>query len=118
MSNWNQVETREGEKFDIVLSWTYEDTLLDDAFDPDCSDIEDMKRRCNDFVDTHYIARVQAVHKGRELGCATLGSCYAMGCEPDDDMKSGLGGYLDDMIAEASKEAEEYIAELAATLTR
>ena len=105
MRFWHHVETREIDQFDVVVDWTYEDAALGDCFDDSVSDIEDMIDRCNRGVDTHYIARVRVFYNGHEMGSSTLGSCYAYDCDPSDDIESGIGGYLEDMIDEAMAEA-------------
>ena len=106
MRHWYEVETRKVGPFKLILDWTYEDMPLGDAFDETVSDIDEMIDRCQNGTDTHYIARVRAMYDGVEMGSSALGSCYASGMEPDDDMREGIGGYLEDMIDEALKEAE------------
>jgi hypothetical protein len=59
------------------------------------------------YIDTHYIARVRAMYDGVEMGCDTLGSCYARECSPEDDIDAGMGGYLADMVEEAVDQARE-----------
>ena len=103
MRSWTYVESRGIDQFTVILDWTHEDALICDVFDADCHDIEDMKRRCNAGIDTHYIARVRVIYKGHTMGCATLGSCYASDCDPEDDIQSGISGYLEGMIDEALK---------------
>jgi hypothetical protein len=105
MRFWTYVETREIDQFSVILDWCYEEVPIREMFDETCYDIEDMERRHDAGIDTHYIARVRALYKGREMGSATLGSCYAHECDPADDMVNGICGYLDDMIAEALDEA-------------
>jgi len=106
------------DEFDIVVDWRYEDTPIEDLFDPECSDIEDMKERCEQGIDTHYIARVRAFIGGIEAGSDSLGSCYAYDCDPEDDIEKGIGGYLDDMINEAIREAKYFCQELRVKLNR
>ena len=91
--------------FDIIVDWTYEDTAIRDCFDEEVSDVAEMERRCEAYLDTHYIARVRAMYDGVEMGSASLGSCYAYDCSPEDDINDGLCGYLEDMIEEAVDEA-------------
>lgn len=107
MDHWYHVETRKDRPFDLVLDWTYEHVALRDMFDVSVFDIADMEDRCNRYVDTHYIARVTVLYDGVEMGQAMLGSCYASGCDPADDMRSGISGYLEDMIQEALTEARD-----------
>lgn len=116
MRTWNYVETREEGPFTIILDWTYEDMALRDAFDEEDHDLAAMIERCNNDIDTHYIARVRCFYHNKEMASKSLSSCYAYDCAPDDDMKEGIGGYLDDMIntvlEEASTEAETMLTRL------
>lgn len=113
MQHWYHVETREDQApFKVVLEWTYEDCALRDCFDDTVSDIEDMERRCNAGIDTHYIARVRVMYDGVEMGSAVIGSCYAYDCHPEDNMRAGIDGYLEDMIAEAMDEARGRAVEM------
>ena len=93
------------DQFDVIVDWTYEDCALSDCFDETVSDIEDMVRRCNAGIDTHYVARVRVLYDGVEMGSAFLGSCYAYDCDPEDDINAGIAGYLKDMIEEAVDQA-------------
>ena len=93
------------DQFDVIVDWTYEDCALSDCFDETVSDIEDMVRRCNAGIDTHYVARVRVLYDGVEMGSAFLGSCYAYDCDPEDDINAGIGGHLKDMIEEAVDQA-------------
>ena len=92
--------------FDIIVDWTYEDCSVRDCFDETEEQYAEMERRQEAYLDTHYIARVRAMYDGVEMGCATLGSCYAYDCSPEDDINDGIGGYLEDMIEEAVDQAQ------------
>lgn len=105
MRHWHEAKRFKQDQFDVIVDWTYEDAALGDCFDETVSDLEDMIDRCNRGIDTHYIARVRVMYDGHEMGSATLGSCYAVGCDPADDIESGIGGYLVDMVDEAVDEA-------------
>jgi len=94
------------DQFDIIVDWTYEHCSVRDCFDETEEQFLEMERRLNAHLDTHYIARVRVMYDDVEMGCATLGSCYAYNCSPEDDINDGIGGYLADMIAEAVDEAE------------
>ena len=95
------------DQFDIIVDWTYEDYSVRDCFDETEEEFAEMERRLDAYIDTHYIARVRAMYDGVELGCATLGSCYARDCSPEDDINDGIGGYLADMVDEAVDDARE-----------
>ena len=105
MRYWHEAKRFTQDQFTVIVDWTYEDAALGDCFDETVSDLEDMIDRCNRGIDTHYIARVRVMYDGHEMGSATLGSCYAVGCDPVDDIESGIGGYLVDMVDEAVDEA-------------
>ena len=92
-------------EFDIIVDWTYEDCSVRDCFEETEEQYAEMERRLEAHIDTHYVARVRAMYDGVEMGSATLGSCYAYDCSPEDDINSGIGGYLEDMIEEAVDEA-------------
>jgi len=112
MRYWHEVKRFKQEQFDVIVDWTYEEVPIRDMFDETVFDIEDMARRCNAGTDTHYVARVRFVYDGVEMGCATLGSCYAYGCDPEDDINDGISGYLEDLMAEAESEARERAVEM------
>lgn len=112
MQHWYLVSTREQKPFSVYIDWTYEDCALSDCFDDTVNDVEDMIRRCNAGIDTHYVARVRVLYDGVEMGSAILGSCYAYDCDPADDIKAGISGYLDDMIDEAMDEARGRAVEM------
>jgi len=92
-------------EFDIIVDWTYEHCSVRDCFDETEEQYAEMERRQEAYLDTHYIARVRAMYDGVELGSASLGSCYAYDCSPEDDINDGIAGYLDDMIEDAVDQA-------------
>ena len=93
-------------EFDIIVDWTYEHCSVRDCFDETEEQFQEMERRLDAHLDTHYIARVRAMYDGVEMGCSSLGSCYAYDCSPEDDINDGIGGYLEDMIEEAVDQAQ------------
>ena len=112
MTHWYPAKTFSLEPFDLIVDWTYEHFSLRDCFDDTVSDIADMARRCDAGIDTHYITRVRVLWNGLELGSSSLGSCYAYDCYPEDDIRAGISGYLDDMIDEAMDEAQAKIRQM------
>lgn len=118
MRQWTHVETQEHGVFSVILDWAYEDAALGDCFDETIFDLEDMIDRCNRYVDTHYIARVRVMYDDIEMGEETLGSCYARDCDPADDMRNGIGGYLEDMISDAMNQARSRSVEMLNRLKR
>ena len=92
-------------EFDIIVDWTYEDCSVRDCFDETEEEFQEMERRLDAHLDTHYIARVRAMYDGVEMGSDYLGSCYAYNCDPEDDINDGIGGYLEDMVDQAVDQA-------------
>ena len=105
MRYYTTVKEFKVDQFDVIVDWTYEDCSVRDCFDETEEQFREMERRQEAHLDTHYIARVRAMYDGVEMGCATLGSCYAYDCSPEDDINEGIGGYLEDMIEEAVDQA-------------
>jgi len=114
MREWNTVDTREIEQFTVELAWAYEDLDLSYVFET-AEEIEEHADRCHRAVDTHYVARVRVLYDGVEMGSACLGSCYAYGMDPAEDIADGIGGYLEQIIDTAMEEAR---AEAVAMLDR
>jgi len=92
-------------EFTVIVDWTYETCSVRDCFDETEEQYLEMERRQDAHLDTHYIARVRAMYDGVEMGSAVLGSCYALGMSPEDDINDGISGYLEGMIEEAVDEA-------------
>ena len=105
MRDFYHAKTFKVDQFDIIVDWTYEDCSVRDCFDETEEEFQEMERRLEAYLDTHYIARVRAMYDGVEMGSDTLGSCYARDCSPEDDINDGIGGYLEDMVDQAVDQA-------------
>ena len=105
MRDFYHAKTFKVDQFDIIVDWTYEDCSVRDCFDETEEEFQEMERRLDAYLDTHYIARVRAMYDGVEMGSDTLGSCYARDCSPEDDINDGIGGYLEDMVDQAVDQA-------------
>ena len=105
MEHYYQVKNFKVDQFDIIVDWTYEHCSVRDCFDETEEQFQEMERRLDAHLDTHYIARVRAMYDGVEMGSSSLGSCYAYDCSPEDDINDGIGGYLADMVDEAVDQA-------------
>ena len=103
---WNTVKTFKMDNFDVEIAWAYEDLPLSYVFETE-EDIEVHQKRCEDYTDTHYVARVRALYDGKEMGSDYLGSCYAYDCDPAVDIDNGIGGYLEQMVDTAISEAQD-----------
>jgi len=106
---WNTVKTVTVGNFEVDIAWAYEDQPLSAVFETK-EDIEIHQLRCEDYTDTHFIARVRAMYDGKEMGSDYLGSCYAYGRDPEDCFNDGLDGYLEQMISAALSEAQDEAA--------
>jgi len=93
------------DQFNIIVDWTHEDFSIRDCFDETEEQFEEMERRLGADIDTHYIMRVRALYNGVEMGCSTLGSCYAYDCSPEDDITENQLDYLKDLVTETVAEA-------------
>ena len=103
---WNTVKTLDIGNFEVEIAWAYEDLPLSYVFESE-EDIAIHQLRCEDYTDTHYVARVRAMYDGQEMGSDYLGSCYAYGKDPSADIEDSIGGYLEQMISAALSEAQD-----------
>ena len=114
-----EVETWQEDFYTITVDWWYEDVPIRDMFDDTVSDVAEMERRCNEGVDTHFITRVRVFYREYEVANDTLGSCYASGCDPEEEiLENRLGGYFDDMLEEARAAADEELIRLNREIAR
>ena len=105
MRNFTTVKEFRYAEFNVIVDWTYEDCSVRDCFDETEEEFQEMERRLDAYIDTHYVARVRAMYDGVEMGSDYLGSCYARDCSPEDDINDGIGGYLEQMVDEAVDQA-------------
>ena len=113
VARWNQ------NFYTITVDWWYEDVAIRDLFDDTVTDVEEMERRCDAGLDTYFITRVRVFYREYEVANDTLGSCYASGCDPEEEiLENRLGGYFDDMLAEAREEADRELVRLNREIAR
>ena len=117
MRTWNTVETFQKDQFTVEIAWCYEDLPLSEVFETE-EEIETHQKRCEDYTDTHYVCRVRALYEGNEMGSDYLGSCYALGCSPDEDIQNGIGGQREDMIKNAVAEAQSACLQMLESLKK
>ena len=103
--------TTKKEGFDISFSWEYEQSSIYDCFDETEEQFQKMLRNLESGIDYHVVIRVTASKEGVELGNDYLGSVYDS-CHPEEMIKQGLHGYLDDMINSAVSEAKDNLTNL------
>jgi hypothetical protein len=105
MSDFTTAKTFTQGLFEIIVDWAHEDTPLSYVFETE-EEIAEHAKRCNDYTDTHYMARVRAMYDGKEFGSDNLGSCYAYNCSPETAIENGIDGYLEQMVKQAVAEAQ------------
>ena len=70
---WNELHTENNGKYNIVLSWTYEDTDPKDLYDEELWDIQDIYNKIDRGLLTWAIARVQVFKNNVELASEYIG---------------------------------------------
>ena len=116
MREWNTVKTFTQDQFEVELAWCYEDLPLSHVFET-AEEIAEHQRRCENYTDTHYVARVRVLYDDVEMGSDYLGSCYAYGMDPAQDMlEEQCGGYMEQMIDTAMEEARAETVRMIARL--
>lgn len=106
MSNPFFEETWEG--FDIKVYAEDEDLPLEDTFDPDVDDIQDLYRKIITGDLVYFCAHVTASLHGVVLGDDYLGACLY------DSLDSFVAedGYYPDMRYEAVRQAKEWVSKV------
>ena len=101
-SNYQIIETREVDQFDIDIAFAPDDTQLDLLFDTDADYYPQLIENLESGFWQHMICRVQALYDGKVMGEAYLGSCVA----EDGATWSALeADQLNDMVDAAIEEA-------------
>ena len=102
--------------FDVKVGYFPEDSYVGDSFDDTCFDIEEMARKIEyGFLDW-FVARVQYMYDGVEMGTSYLGGCLYEDAEKA--IEEGLDGYLEDMLDEARGEAQTRALEMVERLKK
>jgi hypothetical protein len=110
--------------FDVKIGYFPEDIYVgdcfDDSIDPDTGkpyyDTDEMARKIDMGYLDWFVARVQYLYDGIEMGSAYLGgNLYD---DADKAIEEGLSGYLEDMIDEARDEAQGRALEMVERLKK
>jgi hypothetical protein len=110
--------------FDVKIGYFPEDChpsdCFDNSIDPDTGkpyyDTDEMVRKIEMGYLDWFVARVQYLYDGIEMGSAYLGgNLYD---DADKAIEEGLSGYLDDMIDEARDEAQGCALEMVERLKK
>ena len=118
MSNINYtiwVKEYKDSKFDVKIGYFPDDSYIEDCFDDTEHNINEIAQKINMGNLEWFVARVQVLYDGIEMGCSYLGGClYEDAYKAVED---GLDGYLEDMICEAKEEAVDYFNTLYQKMT-
>ena len=109
--HFNTIDTRTVQGFDIVCSTTWEDIHPSDVFDETPEDMAEMLRKIDNGLLSWFMVRVQAFKNGILLGTDYLGGNLY---ENESDFVTESGGYYEDMIESAIKEAKDNLSKLLA----
>ena len=102
--------------FDVKVGYFPEDCYVGDCFDETVDDIQEMARKIDMGYLDWFVARVQYLYDGVEMGTAYLGgNLYE---DAEKAIEEGLSGYLDDMLAEARDEAQARALEMVERLKK
>lgn len=97
-------EYRDG-PFDVKVGYFPEDTYIYDHFDQNEEDLDAMAHKINTGQLDWFVARVQYLYDGIEMGWDFLGGNLYEDAEMAINT-SALDGYLDDMLREAREMAQ------------
>jgi len=114
MDNWVHVLELQKEMFTIHIDWTYEDAPICVMFDDTICDIDEMEQLCERGIDSHYMTRVSVFFEGLKIEELIVGSCYASGISPDEDIENEYKfGYISDFVDTAMENARDECKNLA-----
>jgi hypothetical protein len=102
--------------FDVKVGYFPDDVPLDYTFDETCHDIQEMARKIDMGYLDYFVARVQYLYDGIEMGTAYLGGCLYE--DANKAIEEGLDGYLEDMLDEARGEAQDRALEMVERLKK
>ena len=109
-SNYQIIETREVDQFDIDIAFAPDDTQLDLLFDTDADYYPELIENLESGFWQHMICRVQALYDGKVMGEAYLGSCVAESGEVWSAHEADqLEAMIDDAVDQAREEAVRMI---------
>jgi hypothetical protein len=113
MQYYETIHAEEKDGFEIVFSVTHEDIHPRDLFDGTPEYIAELLEKIDNGYYSWFAARVQAFKNGVLLGENHLGGCLYENCK---DFVKESGGYYEDMVFNAIKEAKQKIALLVESL--
>ena len=114
-SNYQIIETREVDQFDIDIAFAPDDTQLDLLFDTDADYYPQLIENLESGFWQHMICRVQALYDGKVMGEAYLGSCVAESGEVWSAHEADqLEAMIDDAVDQARNEAVRMLERLKA----
>ena len=116
MHKTNHKEYTDG-PFEVKVWYAPEFVPIADLFDDEVSNIKEMEIKADKGEASWFVAGVDYFYKGHNVGSDSLGGNYYEEWE-DDALDSGLGGYLDDMKANAKDQALKNVKELKNSMSK
>ena len=104
MRYYDELARYEREGFDIIVDKTWEEISVQDCFDDECYDIDDICRQIEHGQLDWFMLRVRVCVEGHELGSSYLG-----GCLYSDAREVLSDGTAEDQIYMAIEEAKKEV---------
>ena len=105
MQKWyDELARYEREGFEVIVDKTWEEISVQDCFDDECYDIDDICRQIEHGQLDWFMLRVRVLVEGHELGSSYLG-----GCLYEDAREVLSDGTAEDQIYTALEEAKNKV---------
>ena len=105
MQKWyDELARYEREGFEVIVDKTWEEISVQDCFDDECYDIDDICRQIEHGQLDWFMLRVRVLVEGHELGSSYLG-----GCLYEDAREVLSDGTAEDQIYMAIEEAKKEV---------
>ena len=105
MQKWyDELARYEREGFEVIVDKTWEEISVQDCFDDECYDIDDICRQIEHGQLDWFMLRVRVLVEGHELGSSYLG-----GCLYEDAREVLSDGTAEDQILMAIEEAKKEV---------
>ena len=116
MSHTTWVKEYKDGKFDVKVGYFPDDAPVEHTFDESCYDIKELTTKIDMGDLDYFVARVQYLYDGIEMGTSFLGGCLYE--DANKAIEEGLDGSLEDMLDEARDEAKGRCREMVERLKK
>ena len=116
MSHTTWVKEYKDGKFDVKVGYFPDDAPVEHTFDESCYDIKELTTKIDMGDLDYFVARVQYLYDGIEMGTSFLGGCLYE--DANKAIEEGLDGSLEDMLDEARDEAKGRCLEMVERLKK